>query len=142
MGIEMAAGEDRICKVIDSGLVGRTDFEIIKQDKKMPKSLSTLRLEGSPTQSRKSPSIQRVLRELITGMGARNAVGASGFGFLLLLFLSLSFSLSLCLQSHLRSLSLSISLHDECQEYGPGWVFETQVEPWNTKSPGGEVETL
>ena len=32
------------------------------QDKKMSKSLSTLRLEGSPTQSRTSPSIQRILR--------------------------------------------------------------------------------
>ena len=32
------------------------------QDKKMSKSLSTLRLEGSPTQSRISPGIQRILR--------------------------------------------------------------------------------
>ena len=32
------------------------------QDKKMSKSFSTLQLEGSPTQSRISPSIQRILR--------------------------------------------------------------------------------
>ena len=31
------------------------------QDEQMSKSLSTLRLEGSPTQSRISPSIQRIL---------------------------------------------------------------------------------
>ena len=33
------------------------------QDTEMSKSLSTLRLEGSPTQSGISPSIQRILRE-------------------------------------------------------------------------------
>ena len=31
--------------------------------KKMTKSLSNLRIEGSPTQSRISPSIQRILRQ-------------------------------------------------------------------------------
>ena len=58
-----------ISDVMDSGLVGRTDFFVARgRDTRQEdvESLSTLRLEGSPTQTCLSPSIQRILRQTLT----------------------------------------------------------------------------